>query len=83
MSKIIKPKLTLKYSPIEGDFLVNGGPFFKQDQNLLLKHLIGDTLIWRLGKEAPFNYEVFNFKNELIKRGFDPKTIKFSIEKKI
>jgi hypothetical protein len=77
-------KLTLIYDKRQKDFVVKYPN--KPDGNLVLHHLLGDNLHYIFPMEgrpkAPFNYETINFIKELEKRGYDPKTINFSISKK-
>ena len=55
------------------------------DGALAIHHLVNDTLKYRIPskeKEYPHNFEVTNFIKELEKRGYDPSTLKFTIELK-
>jgi len=73
-------KIVAKYSKREKDFIVSYPN--KPDGILVLNHLFQDRLEYRFLRENGLNYEVVNFIKELDRRGYDPKTIKFSIEKK-
>jgi len=52
------------------------------DGALAINHICGDVLkhVMPSKKDPPFNFEAFNFKDELEKRGYDLTTLKFSIE---
>lgn len=83
MCKPKKTKLLLRYDKRQKDFLV----FYPRrcDGALAMHHLINDMLEWRMPNnnyEYPNNREVTNFVKELERRGYDPKTIRFSIELK-
>lgn len=73
-------KATYKYDNRNKDFVASAQN--AQDRYLLF-YLFGNILTFDLakyGREIP--YDTFNIKDELEKRGYDLKTIKFSIEKK-
>lgn len=76
-------KLSLCWSKRHNDFMVNFPR--KPDGGLVMSHLIGnyerfDLTKWLDGTKPPSDTE--NFIKELERRGYDPKTIKFSIELK-
>lgn len=74
-------KLTLKWSKRENDFIVHYPR--RADGNLTLNSIVGDQLIYNVTKRIegnPFPFDSYNFKDELEKRGYDLKTLKFSIE---
>ena len=73
-------KLSLAYDKREKDFVVHYPR--KVDGNLTLSQLVGRNLLFDCHGERPYNFTEFNFVKELEKRGYDPKTIKFSIELK-
>lgn len=54
------------------------------DGALAINHICGDVLkhVMPHKKEYPFNFEVFNFIKELESIGYDPSTLRFSIELK-
>lgn len=75
--------LKIKYSKKEKDFMIYYPR--KCDGSLIQWHLLGNRLIWGGidGKDKGWaNYEEFNLVNELEKRGYDVKTLKFEIKLK-
>lgn len=78
----MKKTLKLRYSKKEND-LVCSFPD-AADGSLVLSHLCSDVLKWGGLKNVDkggFNYEVTNFIKDLENRGYDIKTLKFSIQK--
>lgn len=78
-----KNKLSLIFDKRQNDFVVRYPK--RCDGALAMSHLLTDTLEYRIPskeKEYPHNFEVTNFIKELEKRGYDTKTLKFSIELK-
>lgn len=78
-----KEKLSIIYDKRQKDFVVKYPK--RCDGALALHHLIGDKLVYKLPDENtryPYNWIKENFVEELEKRGYDTKTIKFSIELK-
>lgn len=75
-------KLSIIFDKRANDFIVKYPR--KSDGNLAMHHILDDVLkhVMPSKKEAPYNFEVFNFIKELEKRGYDTKTLKFSIELK-
>ena len=84
MSRLNKLKLSLIYDKRQKDFVVKYP--FRCDGNLVMNHIVGDILKWRIPnrekQEYPFNFDTNNFTKELDKRGYDITTLKFSIELK-
>lgn len=83
MAKRNQNKLSLTYDKRQKDFVVNYPR--KPDGYLILYHLLNDILRFDLNKslnkdKSPYN--IYNFKKELEDRGYDLKTLKFSIELK-
>lgn len=73
-------KLSLSWDKREEDFVTK---FPKKEHGMLVNdHLVGRVLFFDLHGERPFNFREFNFIKALENRGYDPKTIKFSIELK-
>ena len=85
MPKHNERKLSVIWDKRQKDFVVK---FPRScDGALAIHHMLKDTLEWRLPDknnklEYPFNWEETNFIKELKKRGYDPTTLKFSIELK-
>lgn len=79
-----KNKLQLFYNKSMRDFVISYPN--KLDGNLIFHHILSDILLHSNScnneKKYPFNFDVFNFKDELEKRGYDLTTLKFSIELK-
>ena len=76
-------KLSLIFDKRQKDFIVKYPR--RCDGNLLMSHILNDILKWRIPTEKkpyPYNWDTTNFIDELEKRGYDPKTLKFSIELK-
>lgn len=73
-------KLSLSWDKREKDFMINFPR--KSDGWLAQGHLVGRVLLFDYHGERPYNFTEFNFIKELENRGYDPKTIKFSIELK-
>ena len=76
-------KLVLRWDEKQKDFLVWYPR--KCDGALVMRQLISDILEWRLPIneiKSPSNYEVTNFKDELERRGYDLKTLRFEISLK-
>lgn len=85
MGNYRKDKLTLSYNKAQKDFVVAYPR--SCDGALILNKLLGDVLEWggitEEGRKKGFlNYDKFNLKEELDKRGYDITTLKFSIELK-
>jgi hypothetical protein len=85
MSKHDIRKLSVIYDKRYKDFVVKYPR--SCDGNLALHHIVSDNLHHVMPnkenkKEYPYNFEVFNFVKELEKRGYDLKTLKFSIKLK-
>lgn len=83
MPKYNKNKLSLIWDKRQTDFIVKYPN--NCDGSLIIHHFLNDTLEWRLKSDIypePFNFEITNFIKELEERGYDPKTLKFSIELK-
>lgn len=85
MSKYNENKLSVIYDKREQDFVVKYPR--RCDGALTIDWLCGNILKWKLptkdsGLRYPYNWEEMNFVKELEKRGYDPKTIRFSIELK-
>lgn len=83
MAKYNKEKLSLIYDKRQKDFIVKYPR--RCDGNLLMCHILNNKLEWRIPtkkKPYPHNWDTTNFIEELEKRGYDPKTLKFSIELK-
>ena len=75
-------KATYKYDGRNKDFVATAQN--SQDRNLLF-YLFGNILRFNLtkyGSKKEMPFDTFNIKEELEKRGYDLKTLKFSIEKK-
>jgi hypothetical protein len=74
--------LKIRYSKKEKDFLIYYPN--RPDGALIQNHILGDILMWgginNIDKER-YNYESFNLKEELERRGYDLKTLKFEIKK--
>jgi len=75
-------KLSLIYDKRQKDFIVKYPR--RCDGNMVLNTLLGDILkhVMPSEKSPPYNFNVFNFRDELEKRGYDVKTLKFSVIKK-
>ena len=76
-------KLIVRWDEKEQDFIV----FYPRpsDGGLAINHLVGDILKYRIpidDYEYPINYDKTNFKDELEKRGYDVKTLRFEISLK-
>ena len=83
MAKYNEEKLSIIYDKRQKDFIVKYPR--RCDGNLALTHLVGNILKYKIpiaGVEYPYNFDKTNFIEELEKRGYDPKTLKFSIELK-
>lgn len=85
MPKHNENKLSVIYDKRQNDFVVKYPR--RCDGTLAIHHLVSNILEWRLptkesGKTYPHNWEETNFIKELEKRGYDTKTLKFSIELK-
>ena len=85
MPKHNEYKLSVIYDKRQRDFVVKYPR--PCDGALAMNHLCDNILKWKLptkdsGLKYPHNWEEMNFIKELEKRGYDPKTIKFSIELK-
>lgn len=83
MAKRNENKLSVIYDKKQKDFVVKYPK--KCDGALALDHLVGDILKFRIPDNEhprPFNFASENFIKELEKRGYDPSTLKFSIELK-
>ena len=83
MAKHNKEKLSLIYDKRQKDFVVKYPR--NCDGNLLMSHILNNILKWRIPTEKkpyPHNWDATTFIEELEKRGYDPKTLKFSIELK-
>jgi hypothetical protein len=81
MAKYNKKKLSVIFDKRKNDFVVKYPR--SCDGALAINHLVNDTLEYRIAlkeKEYPYNFEVTNFIKELENRGYDIKTLKFSIE---
>ena len=77
MKKQDESTLSLSFSKKEHDFLVKYP--VKCDGKMVLHHLLSNIALHNFqGKE----YEMFSFIKELEKRGYDPKTLRFSIKLK-
>lgn len=75
-------KLRLSYNKKQREFIANSD--CKSDSMLILMHLLNDVLVYRIpssDKPLPYNYDVFNLRQELAIRGYDLTTLKVSIEK--
>ena len=77
-----KKKLSLIYDKRQKDFIVKYPR--RCDGNMVLNTLLGNILrcVVPSEKSLPYNFNVFNFRDELEKRGYDVKTLKFSVIKK-
>jgi hypothetical protein len=77
-----KEKLQLFYHKGMKDFIFSYPR--KCDGNLIVNHLIQDVLKFKVRKNEDdfYNFDTFNLKEELEKRGYDITTLKFSIELK-
>ncbi len=77
-------KLSVIYDKRQKDFVVKYPR--RCDGHLAMNHLVGDELMFDLDKHLNridgFPYRLENFIQELERRGYDPKTLKFSIMKK-
>jgi hypothetical protein len=78
-------KLSVIYDNRQKDFVVKYPR--RCDGGLATNHLVGDQLNYRFPFtdsefSYPNNYELTNFIKELESRGYDIKTLKFSIELK-
>jgi hypothetical protein len=76
-------KLTLIYDKRQKDFVVHYPA--RCDGALIFNHFLQDNLSWRFPDKTndyPFNFVKENFMDELEKRGYDIKTLRFSIELK-
>ena len=73
-------KLSLIYDKRQKDFVVKYP--LRCDGALILNHICGDVLKYNISKDYPYNFDKFNLKEELEKRGYDLSTLKFSIELK-
>lgn len=74
-------KLTAVWDARQKDFLVKYPR--RCDGSLLMYHLLSDVMLHDfLKKEGDRGYTTFNLKKELEDRGYDLKTLKFSIELK-
>lgn len=75
--------LKIKWSKREKDFLIYYPS--KPDGSLIQHYILGNILQWGgidgMSKGG-FNYESFNLKEELERRGYDLTTLKFEIKKK-
>ena len=84
MAKNNERKLSVIYDKRQKDFVVKYPR--PCDGALAINHLVNDQLRYVLPslskQEYPYNWELENFIKELEKRGYDPKTLKFSIELK-
>jgi len=83
MGKYNENKLSVIFDKRQNDFVVKYPR--SCDGALAIHHLVNDTLEYRIPskeREYPHNFEVTNFIKELEKRGYDIKTLKFSIELK-
>jgi hypothetical protein len=83
MSNYREDKLTLSYNKRQKDFIIAYPR--RCDGALILNTIIGDILKWGgivSNHKEPYNFEVFNLKEELERRGYDLTTLKFSIELK-
>jgi len=83
MGKYNKNKLSLIYHKGRKDFIIKYPR--NCDGSLVCNHLIHDILRYVIPTnrvQYPYNFEIFNFKEELEKRGYDLNTLKFSIELK-
>ena len=83
MSKYNQNKLSVIYDNRQNDFVVKYPR--SCDGALAMNHLVNDTLEYRMPtkeRDYPSNFEVTNFIKELENRGYDIKTLKFSIELK-
>ena len=83
MGKYNEKKLSVIFDKRQDDFVVKYPR--SCDGALAIHHLVNDTLEYRIPskeKEYPHNFEVTNFIKELEKRGYDIKTLKFSIQLK-
>ncbi len=79
----MKNKLSLIYDKRQKDYVVKYPR--RCDGALVMCHLINNILEWRIPSEKnqpPYNFEATNFIQELERRGYDSKTLKFSIELK-
>lgn len=82
MSTHNRNKLSLIYDKRYKDFVVKYPR--SADGNFVMYKLVNDNLEYKLptDKSYPFNFDKTNFIEELERRGYDPTTIKFSIELK-
>ena len=77
-----KDKLSIIFDKRQKDFVVK---YHRScDGALAINTICGDILkhVMPMEKEPPFNFRVFNFVEELEKRGYDTATLKFSCELK-
>ena len=75
-------KIVLKYSKREND-IVCSAPC-SPDARLAISTICNDKLSYSISKQVQTPkepYYIENFMQELIKRGYDIKTIKFSVKK--
>lgn len=75
--------LKIKWSKKEKDFLIYYPS--RPDGALIQHYILGDILQWggiNNTNKGRFNYESFNLKEELERRGYDLTTLKFEISKK-
>lgn len=70
-------KLSLIYDKRQKDFVVRYPN--SRDGGLVLYHLVSNILRWKAGSPG---FETYNFIKDLEARGYDPTTLKFSIEEK-
>lgn len=82
MGKRNLDKLSIIFDKRQKDFVVKYPR--GSDGALAINTICGDILkhVMPMEKEPPFNFKVFNFVEELEKRGYDTTTLKFSCELK-
>jgi hypothetical protein len=75
-----KSKLSIIFDKRQKDFIVKYPR--RCDGALILNHICSDVLkhVMPSKKEPPFNFEAFNLVDELESRGYDTKTLRFSVE---
>lgn len=83
MPKHNPDKLSIIYDKKQKDFVIKFPR--KCDLHLIMNHILKDVFLWdpkKMLNWEKYQYNEFNLTEELEKRGYDLKTLKFSIELK-